>query len=80
VAIDRDAHLNHAIVYVFLNPVRAGIVDRAELWPWSSYGATVGLYPPPQFLNVSLVLELVDPRPEIARKLLVAAVDEEAAR
>jgi hypothetical protein len=49
------------------------------VWPWSSYGATVGLYPPPPFLNVPLVLELVDPRAEIARKLLEAAVDEEAA-
>ncbi|MDF2371632.1 MAG: transposase [Rhizobiaceae bacterium] len=29
-------HLNHAIRYVTLNPIRAGLVKRAEDWPWSS--------------------------------------------
>ena len=31
-----EAHLFHAIRYVTLNPVRAGLVKRAEEWPWSS--------------------------------------------
>jgi putative transposase len=31
-----DQHLVHAVRYVELNPVRAGIVDRAEDYPWSS--------------------------------------------
>lgn len=26
--------------YIVLNPVRAGIVEDAGQWPWSSYGAT----------------------------------------
>jgi hypothetical protein len=34
VVID-DAHLKAAICYVSLNPVRAGLSDRAEDWPWS---------------------------------------------
>ena len=51
-AIGRDAHLVAAIVYVALNPVRAGIVDRPERWPWSSYAATVGVVPAPELLNV----------------------------
>ena len=35
VAMDED-HLLSAVRYVGLNPVRAGLVKRAEDWPWSS--------------------------------------------
>jgi len=38
VAMD-EAHLMAAVRYVALNPVRAGLVRRAEDWPWSSAGA-----------------------------------------
>jgi REP element-mobilizing transposase RayT len=68
-----DEHLVSAVVYVLLNPVRAGIVSRPELWSWSSYGATVGLVDPPAFLDVAAVLELVDGRREHAQRLLAAA-------
>lgn len=36
-----DAHLMVAVRYVELNPVRAGLVGRAEDWRWSSAGAHV---------------------------------------
>ncbi len=35
VAMD-EAHLFAALRYVALNPVRAGLVERAQDWPWSS--------------------------------------------
>src|ERR1700722_20608852 len=38
VAMD-ETHLWAAIRYVSLNPVRAGLVARAEDWPWSSVRA-----------------------------------------
>ncbi len=38
VAMD-DAHLAHAIRYVSLNPVRAGLAKKAKDWQWSSVGA-----------------------------------------
>jgi len=31
-----ESHLAHAVRYVSLNPVRAGLVERAEDWRWSS--------------------------------------------
>jgi len=34
-----DSHLRAAVCYVSLNPVRAGLVARAEDWPWSSVRA-----------------------------------------
>jgi REP element-mobilizing transposase RayT len=78
--IRRDAHLVSAIVYVSLNPVRAGIVDEAQHWSWSSYAATIGLVPAPPFLDVGRTLELVDDRPDVARRLLALAVAETATR
>ena len=34
--IQQDHHLLVVLRYVERNPVRAGLVDRAEKWPWSS--------------------------------------------
>lgn len=42
--------------YVVLNPVRAGIVQRPEDWPWCSYRATVGAAPAPPFLETDWLL------------------------
>lgn len=72
--VESDRHLVASIIYVFLNPVRAGIVDRAELWPWSSYPGTVGVVDAPSFVDVGGVLELVDQRRTVAQRGLAAAV------
>jgi putative transposase len=37
-----EAHLHACVRYVELNPVRAGLVARAEEWPWSSARAHLG--------------------------------------
>ena len=37
-----DAHFVRALLYVDNNPVRAGLVARAEEWPWSSAAAHAG--------------------------------------
>jgi len=34
-----EEHLAHAVRYVSLNPVRAGLVERPEAWRWSSVSA-----------------------------------------
>ncbi|OWJ64174.1 transposase [Inquilinus limosus] len=41
VAMD-EAHLGAALRYVALNPVRAGLVERAADWPWSSAPVHLG--------------------------------------
>jgi len=40
--IQRDAHLLVAIRYVERNPVRAGLVDSAADWRWSSHQERIG--------------------------------------
>ena len=42
VAMDED-HLAAAIRYVLMNPVRAGMTERASDWAWSSARALLGL-------------------------------------
>jgi REP element-mobilizing transposase RayT len=56
--VERDEHLNSAIRYVILNPCRAGICKSPAQWPWSSFGAIVGLVPAPSFLAVDRCLAL----------------------
>lgn len=42
VAMD-ERHLQVCLRYVELNPVRAGLVERPEQWPWSSARSHLGL-------------------------------------
>lgn len=57
--IDSDRYLLACCRYVDLNPVRAGIVPRPEVYRWSSYRARVGLArcawldPDPSFLALA---------------------------
>lgn len=49
--VDRDAYLLEVCRYVELNPVRAGMVEEAEAWPWSSHRAHIGAVPRPAALR-----------------------------
>ena len=42
ILVERESHLLELTRYVVLNPVRAGMVDRVEDYPWSSYLQTLG--------------------------------------
>ena len=52
------AHLIGAIAYVLRNPVTAGLCDRAEDWPYSSYRASVGAEASPSWLAINDLLSL----------------------
>jgi REP element-mobilizing transposase RayT len=56
--VETDEHLADAIRYVALNPVEAGIVERPQDWPWSTYGQLVGVAKPWPFFEPALVLPL----------------------
>lgn len=60
VVIEGDIHLLIALCYVFLNPVSAGLVTRPEDWRWSTYAATVGLAPVPDYLSIEWLMALFD--------------------
>lgn len=54
--MQRDGYFLEACRYVVLNAVRAGLVKNVEDWVWSSYAATAGLAPCPQWLTTSSIL------------------------
>jgi len=53
-----DEHLLTCYRYVMHNPIQAGLCERPESWPWSSYASTVGLSSGFSFVNPSRVLGL----------------------
>jgi hypothetical protein len=42
ILVQKEFYVIELVRYIMLNPVRAGLVRRAEDWPWSSYRATTG--------------------------------------
>jgi putative transposase len=56
--IETEGHAYEVSRYVPLNPVRAELCDLPEKYPWSSYGATIGLREEPAFLDSSWILRL----------------------
>ena len=51
ILIEPDAYSLNVRRYIHLNPVAAGLVERASDFPWSSYGEYVGKAPAPYWLN-----------------------------
>ena len=51
ILVQKEAYLLDLSRYVVLNPVRAGIVVEPGQWPWSSYGAMLGLVRVPTWLK-----------------------------
>ena len=66
--MERDSHLLELCRYVVLNPVRAGLADQAEDWPWSSYRATAGQRKGIDCLNVDWIQSAFAKRKTIAIK------------
>ncbi len=67
ILVDKDRYLLELSRYVVLNPLRAtGMVNRLEDWPWSSYSASVGDAPIPEWLTTDWILSLFDKRKKIA--------------
>jgi len=56
ILVERDSYLLELSRYVVLNPLRAGMVQRLETWPWSSYLATCGQTPVPAWLQPGWIL------------------------
>jgi len=56
ILVQKESHLLEVCRYVVLNPVRAGVVKRADQWQWSSYGGTAGIKAPHPCLTTEWVL------------------------
>ena len=54
--VEAEAYLAELSRYVVLNPVRAGIAETAEQYPWSSFRQTAGQSTAHQWLSTSALL------------------------
>jgi hypothetical protein len=73
-AIESEQHLLELARYIVNNPVRAGIVDAASDWPWSSMRAALALVRPPRFLATRWLLEQFNRDDNLARTHLATFV------
>ncbi len=81
VVIEHDIHLLIALCYNFLNPVSAGLATRPQDYRWSTYAATVGLAPVPDYLSISWLEALFphDPIEEAQRRFRSLMAEEKPA-
>ena len=68
ILVQKDAYLLELSRYIVLNPVRAGMVQKAEDWLWSSYAATAGEQDAEDWLAVDGILAMFAVRKKIAQR------------
>jgi REP element-mobilizing transposase RayT len=67
IVVEKESHLLELSRYVVLNPVRANAVRSALEWRWSSYRATAGYSPAPEWFQPDHVLALFGRRRAVAQ-------------
>ena len=79
IVVDKDNYGLELCRYIALNPVRARMVKRAADWAWSSYRASAGKAPAPDWLDAGWVRSLLGGRnPDSAFERFVAQGLEQA--
>lgn len=73
--VDKEGHGLELTRYVVLNPARAGMVERAVNWRWSSLRAVLGKAPVPAFLDAGWTLRQFGRNLRRARAAYAAFVD-----
>jgi REP element-mobilizing transposase RayT len=69
ILVQKENHLLELARYVVLNPVRAGVVESLEQWPWSSHRYLVGADGSPGWLETDWILGHFGPtRSQAARR------------
>ena len=76
ILVDKENYLLDLARYVVLNPLRAKMVRQLERWPWSSYRATCGQAPQPDWLQTDFILSQFARQRARARVKYIAFVDE----
>jgi hypothetical protein len=78
--VDTDSYRAEVMRYVHLKPTRAMNGMPPEDYPWSDYGATIGLYPPDPLVDAATALEPFGDDLPGARQRYVAFVEERDVR
>lgn len=72
--VQKETYLLEVLRYVALNPVRAGMVARAQDYEWSGHRAIAGFCAAPEWLDVRRTLRCFAPDEDIARSYYRAFV------
>lgn len=56
ILVQKEKYLLVLSKYIAANPVKDGLVEQPEDWPWSSYRATIGMEKEPEFLCTDWIL------------------------
>ncbi len=67
ILIDADTYAQELSRYIHLNPVRAGIVQNPENYPWSSYQVYCGKKNAPKWLTIKFILDYFDERTKVGQ-------------
>ncbi|MEW6162909.1 MAG: transposase [Nitrospirota bacterium] len=76
ILVEKDAYLLELSRYVHLNPMRAKIVERPELYEWSSYPAYIGKQKQKSWMEYSWVLSRFGRDKSMARRNYKEYVEE----
>ncbi|HEV8249077.1 MAG TPA: hypothetical protein VGQ15_03810 [Gaiellaceae bacterium] len=68
--VESESYGVRLAAYLALNPVRAGLVDRAEDWPWSTYPSLIGLAPEWTFVKPGFLVSQFGGDRARARRML----------
>ena len=68
ILVERESYLLELCRYIVLNPVRAKMVKNVSQYAWSSYPATMGEAPAPQWLCTGWILSQFGNRRSVARR------------
>ena len=68
ILVEKDSYLLELARYIVLNPVRAGMVESAEQWDWSSYRMTAGLASSPDWFDREWILSCFSKNERVAIK------------
>ena len=80
ILVDADAYLLHLSSYIHRNPLEAGMVERLEDYPWSSYAAYVAQTATPPWLHRAMVYSMLGGKGKRYQAFLAQGVDENLAR
>ena len=76
ILVEREAYLLELSRYVVLNPIRARMINDMDEWGWSSYQATIGKTPVPNWLETDWLLSHFGRQRKRARERYIGFVRE----
>jgi putative transposase len=74
--VQKEVYFQTVLRYIVLNPVRAGMVGHPRDYAWSSYPATAGSTPAPDWLATDEVLSQFGATREVAQERYRAFIDD----